>query len=248
MTSPQIQKIERQSSAVVSDYLAELLITDSEEEVTAAQSLTEVPDEGVVTAEAEVLEEVVEQQAPEPDAGMAEPTEGGNAVQAAEAQVEEYPEPEQMLDEIPAAIQPGEDFCAHIVDVGVMKLAVPQQAVESILDFPADLEAEEGTPEWVLGSARDTDSNITVIDLGYLLKGEKTRPAEDCPVLHFKGTEWALMGTDIFISQTVEADWPRWREDLSTKPWLSATISQHRCALLDVPGFIEWLDHGAPAD
>ncbi len=150
--------------------------------------------------------------------------------------------------EVITGIEPGEDFSASITDTGAMKLAIPMQAIDAVLECPTATLIAEPQIAWISGEFVYQQKTIRVVDCEALLNSQAAHEGQKKLVLLLKDTQWGLLCYSAQENTRIAAEWVRWRETLTTKPWLSATIQQYQCALLDLEAFIQWLEQGAPGE
>ncbi len=149
----------------------------------------------------------------------------------------------QAVATLPASkIQKGQNFNAVIADLGAMKIAIPDSAIRAVLDIP-DTFAIHSPLEGVLhGEIQYANQGIKVVNCAALLNPDRQIQEQPQCILLLKQGRYALLCYSAVAETEVLAEWVRWREELHSKPWLTATISRLKCALLEPEDLISWLE------
>ena len=248
---------ENRSKGVVDQHLALSLFLES--------LLTEPRAEEKTTDAQAVVEPVVGAPVPSglPVSELAEPVTPSPAdVTAPESEPEPEPVHEQVageLDEssateantgIPAWAN--EAFQALLFKVGGLTLAVPLLELCGVLEWPETVTPMPGHADFYLGLVNHLDKSIPIVDTARLvLPAERLeRLADDDPlervnriVLIDEG-RWGLACDSVEEVVTLSPGDVRWRESRPSRPWLSGTVVEHMCALIDGAAFANRLHTG----
>ena len=133
--------------------------------------------------------------------------------------------------------------------VAGLRLAIPLNKVHAVLPWPAQLDSSLGNPTWFLGKTWIESRALQVVDTARLIIPKSrqdallARPQSKMGhVVVIGDGRWGLGCDEIFGQIQLLPTQIKWRSAQGTRPWLSGTLAEERCALLDIDTMVELLD------
>lgn len=127
-------------------------------------------------------------------------------------------------------------FECLLFSVAGLKLAVPLVSLGSIHRIESDFTPLVGRADWFLGLYRTGDRNIQVVDTA---KWVMPRQYHDKVVegyqflIRLGDSNWGMACDAVAEAIQLDPDQVKWRTERSKRAWLSGTVIDHMCALLD---------------
>ncbi len=144
-------------------------------------------------------------------------------------------EPQPWLDNgRPAWAQ--DRFECLLFTVAGLKLAVPLISLGAIHKLDEDLTPLVGRAEWFMGLFRSGDRNIQVVDTArWVMPDRYSEEIKDRYkfVIRLGDTNWGMACDTVEQAIQLLPEQVKWRSERSKRPWLSGTVIDHMCALLD---------------
>ena len=129
-----------------------------------------------------------------------------------------------------------ERFECLLFSVAGLKLAVPLISLGSIHKLDKDLTPLVGRASWFMGLYRWGDRNIQVVDTAKWVMPDRYHD-EVKEGYHFiirlGDSNWGMACDSVDQAIQLEPTQVKWRTERSKRPWLSGTVIDHMCALLD---------------
>lgn len=216
----ELEQETKKSDEALAPVIQEELITppqpraESRAEVTPNQIQTqetnkiEVPDEDVAVGQA-VQQEVVEE----------------NLVK----------EPEEWLSN-GRPVWAQNRFECLLFSVAGLKLAVPLISLGAIYQIEKEFTPLVGRADWFMGLYRTHDRNIQVVDTAKWVMPDRYHDQVIDGyqfVIRLGGNNWGMACDSVHESIQLDPAQVKWRSERSKRPWLSGTVIDHMCALLD---------------
>ena len=130
-----------------------------------------------------------------------------------------------------------ERFECLLFSVAGLKLAVPLISLGAIYKIENDFTPLVGRASWFMGLYRHDDRNVRVIDTAQLVMPDRvidsTRENYHY-IIRLGGNNWGMACDAVQESIQLEPDAVKWRTERSKRAWLSGTVIDHMCALIDV--------------
>jgi len=141
-----------------------------------------------------------------------------------------------------------ERFDCLLFSVAGLKLAVPLVSLGSIHKLEEDLTPLVGRADWFIGLYRTSDRNIQVVDTAKWVM--PNRYHEEVLngyefLIRLGDSNWGLACDSVAQAVQLEPTQVKWRSERSKRPWLSGTVIDHMCALLDADTLNYMLYEGA---
>ena len=145
-----------------------------------------------------------------------------------------------------------EAFQALLFKAGGLTLAVPLVELSGVLEWPETISPMPGHADFYLGLVNHLDKSVPVVDTARLVLPQERieRFANDDPlervsriVLIDEG-RWGLACDSVAEMVTLSPGEVRWRETRPNRPWLSGTVVEHMCAMIDGAAFASRLAIG----
>ena len=141
-----------------------------------------------------------------------------------------------------------ERFDCLLFSVAGLKLAVPLVSLGSIHKLEEDLTPLVGRADWFIGLYRTGDRNIQVVDTAKWVM--PNRYHEEVLngyefLIRLGDSNWGLACDSVAQAVQLEPTQVKWRSERSKRPWLSGTVIDHMCALLDADTLNYMLYEGA---
>ncbi len=137
-------------------------------------------------------------------------------------------------------------FQSLLFTAGGLKLSIPLIRSNGILAWNSvDLTPMPGHRVWFLGVVSHHGKFVKVIDVFNFVTpaNYKVKPAKDRlqNIVLIDDANWGLACDSIAGTLTLSQESVRWRTANSKRPWLSGTIIDQMCALLDPDEFVRLL-------
>jgi purine-binding chemotaxis protein CheW len=127
-------------------------------------------------------------------------------------------------------------FECLLFSVGGLKLAVPLISLGAIYRLEKELTPLVGRADWFMGLYRSGDRNVQVVDTAKWVMpdrwSEKVRDGYQF-VIRLGDNNWGMACDLVEQAVQLEPTQVKWRTSRSKRPWLSGTVIDHMCALLD---------------
>ncbi len=143
------------------------------------------------------------------------------------------------------------DFQVLLFTVSGLKLAVPLNELSGILQWGDEYINElPGHASWYLGLIQNQGVNIPVIDTLQQVVPKNRWPEDYIVQRKFKhiilidNSRWGLACEKVVEVITLKTDAVKWRSSRTKRRWLSGTVIEHMCALLDSSEFSTMLKTG----
>ena len=142
-----------------------------------------------------------------------------------------------------AIIQPGRPewgnsrFECLLFSVAGLKLAVPLASLGAIYKIENELTPLVGRADWFMGLYRHLERNVNVIDTAKLVMPDRWHDKVQDNyqfIIRLGGNNWGMACDSVHESIQLMPDEVKWRTERSRRAWLSGTVIDHMCALLDV--------------
>jgi len=127
-------------------------------------------------------------------------------------------------------------FECLLFTVAGLKLAVPLVSLGAIHRLDEDLTPLVGRADWFMGLFRHGDRNIQVVDTALWVMPDRYRQEfrdEYQFVIRLGDTNWGMACNSVEQAIQLEPSQVKWRSERSKRAWLSGTVIDHMCALLD---------------
>jgi len=127
-------------------------------------------------------------------------------------------------------------FECLLFSVAGLKLAVPLVSLGSIHRIESEFTPLVGRADWFLGLYRTGERNIQVVDTAKWVMPEQyhARVIDGYDfVIRLGDSNWGVACDSVAQAITLEPEQVRWRTERSKRAWLSGTVIDHMCALLD---------------
>ncbi len=163
------------------------------------------------------------------------------------------PPPVESRSEIPVWGQ--SRFQVMLFRVAGLTLAVPLVELSGVQEWSEDrLTPMPGHTEWYLGLVSYRNRRVPVIDTAlfvlpenrkaYALESQRQRLKR---IVYIDESRWGLACDEVNEVITLNPDQIRWRSNRTSRRWLSGTVIEKMCALIDPPTFAQMLSQGVPA-
>lgn len=134
-------------------------------------------------------------------------------------------------------------FQCLLFKAGGLTLAVPLVALNSIAEWEGETLNLPGQPAWHLGVLKHRGIQVTIMDTVRLIMPERADAGElagrPTHILIVGGGRWGLQCEKILKPITLEPEQVKWCQQESRPPWMSGTLPDHLCILLDIEGLLE---------
>lgn len=127
-------------------------------------------------------------------------------------------------------------FECLLFSVAGLKLAVPLVSLGSIHRIESEFTPLVGRADWFIGLYRAGDRNINVVDTAKWVMPRQYHEAvlEGYHfVIRLGDTNWGVACDSVAEAIQLEPEQVKWRTERSKRAWLSGTVIDHMCALLD---------------
>ncbi len=127
-------------------------------------------------------------------------------------------------------------FECLLFSVAGLKLAVPLISLGSIHKLDKDLTPLVGRASWFMGLYRSGDRNIRVVDTAKWVMPDRYHDAVKDGydfIIRLGDSDWGMACDSVEQAIQLEPEQVKWRTERSKRPWLSGTVIEHMCALLD---------------
>lgn len=144
-----------------------------------------------------------------------------------------------------------ERFKCLLFKVAGVSLAVPLAKLNGVVSWSEKITPVPGNSRSFLGLLRHHERNVKVMDTAQIVLPEKQQEGTLLPpdqrlknVILVDDFNWGLACDDIGEVITLEPGEVRWRTPKGKLKWLSGTVLQHLCALLEVDALARLLNEG----
>jgi len=130
-----------------------------------------------------------------------------------------------------------ERFECLLFSVAGLKLAVPLISLGAIYKIENDFTSLVGRASWFMGLYRHDERNVRVIDTAQLVMPDRvveTTRENYHYIIRLGGNNWGMACDSVQESIQLEPEEVKWRTERSKRAWLSGTVIEHMCALIDV--------------
>ena len=130
-----------------------------------------------------------------------------------------------------------ERFECLIFSVAGLKLAVPLASLGAIYKIENELTPLVGRADWFMGLYRHLERNVSVFDTAKLVMPDRWNDSVQEGyqfIIRLGGNNWGMACDAVHESIQLMPDEVKWRTERSRRAWLSGTVIDHMCALLDV--------------
>jgi len=142
-------------------------------------------------------------------------------------------------------------FECLLFSVAGLKLAVPLVSLGSIHRIESELTPLVGRADWFIGLYRTGERNINVVDTAkWVMPRQYHEGVIDGYhfVIRLGDTNWGVACDSVAEAIQLEPDQVKWRTERSKRSWLSGTVIEHMCALLDADMLSYLLDNDTRPD
>lgn len=129
-----------------------------------------------------------------------------------------------------------ERFECLLFSVAGLKLAVPLVSLGSIHKIEKDFTPLVGRADWFLGLYRTGGRNIRVVDSAKWVMPQRHVPEVIDGyeyIIRLADSAWGMACDSVAQAIQLEPEQVKWRTERSKRAWLSGTVIDHMCALLD---------------
>ncbi|MCK5091756.1 MAG: chemotaxis protein CheW, partial [Gammaproteobacteria bacterium] len=144
-----------------------------------------------------------------------------------------------------------ERFKCLLFKVAGISLAVPLVKLNGVVSWDGKVTSIPGYSRSFLGVMRHQGRNVKVVDTAQVVLPEKQQEGILLPpeqrlknVILVDNCNWGLACDGIGEVITLDKEEVRWRTSKGKLKWLSGTVLQHLCALLEVDAFTRLLTEG----
>lgn len=151
------------------------------------------------------------------------------------------------LEELPKNGRPvwaQERFECLLFSVAGLKLAVPLISLGAIYKIENDFTPLVGRASWFMGLYRHDDRNVRLVDTAQLVMPDRvvdTTRENYKYIIRLGGNNWGMACDSVQESISIEPEEIKWRTERSKRAWLSGTLIEHMCALIDVEALTDIL-------
>lgn len=138
-------------------------------------------------------------------------------------------------------------FQALLFTVGNLRLAVPLVKLHSVVPWESmETEPLPSQPQWMDGLCFYRGRHVRVVNTAELVLPAERRPDPETlrprKLLVVGDATWALSCRDVEDVITLQPTQVQWRSPQGRRRWLSGTVREHLCALMDTDAFAELLE------
>lgn len=129
-----------------------------------------------------------------------------------------------------------ERFECLLFTVAGLKLAVPLVSLGSIYKIEHEFTPLVGRAEWFMGLYQAQDRNVQVVDTARWVMPDRYHDQIKDKyqfIIRLGGNNWGIACDQVHEAISLEPSQVRWRSERSKRPWLSGTVIEQMCALLD---------------
>lgn len=127
-------------------------------------------------------------------------------------------------------------FECLLFSVAGLKLAVPLISLGAIYRIEKELTPLVGRADWFMGLYRSGDRNVQVVDTAQWVMPDRcsdlVREGYQF-IIRLGDNNWGIACDKVEQAVQLEPSQVKWRTVRSKRPWLSGTVIDHMCALLD---------------
>lgn len=129
-----------------------------------------------------------------------------------------------------------ERFECLLFTVAGLKLAVPLVSLGAIYKIENDFTPLVGRADWFMGLYQTQDRNVQVVDTAKWVMPDRYHDGVKQNykfIIRLGGNNWGIACDQVHEAISLEPTQVRWRSERSKRPWLSGTVIDQMCALLD---------------
>lgn len=133
-----------------------------------------------------------------------------------------------------------ESFDCLLFDVAGLTLAVPLIALGSIHRIENPITPLVGQIDWFIGLYQSGEGSIQVVDTAkWVMPNRYTEGVVERYqfLIRLADSKWGLACDSVAHAIRLDPTQVKWRTQRSQRPWLSGTVIEHMCALLDAETF-----------
>jgi len=141
-----------------------------------------------------------------------------------------------------------ERFECLLFSVAGLQLAVPLVSLGAIYKIENDFTPLIGRASWFMGLYRHDGRNVRVIDTAQLVMPDRvtsTTRENYRYIIRLGGNNWGIACDSVQEAIQLEPSEVKWRTERSKRAWLSGTVIEHMCALLDADTLSQMLNKEA---
>jgi len=128
-------------------------------------------------------------------------------------------------------------FECLLFSVAGLKLAVPLVSLGAIYKIEKEFTPLVGRAEWFMGLYPHLERNVQVVDTAQWVMPDRSCEAVRDGyqfIIRLGGNNWGMACDSVHESIQLEPSQVKWRTERTKRAWLSGTVIEHMCALLDV--------------
>lgn len=132
-------------------------------------------------------------------------------------------------------------FQALLIEVQGLQLAIPEHQLQSIQLKPKlSIKMNNNEPEWFIGSKQQ----LKIVDTAKIILPPEYQEKHNNSdfIIVISDGKWALDCNKINNVITLSPESVRWRQQAGNRPWLAATIVEHKCGILNIDALVEQLE------
>gem|GEM_PF-1306806 len=151
------------------------------------------------------------------------------------------------LDSLPENGRPvwaQERFECLLFSVAGLQLAVPLVSLGAIYKIENNFTPLVGRASWFMGLYRHDERNVRVVDTAELVMPDRvidTTRGNYRYIIRLGGNNWGMACDSVQEAIQLEPEEVKWRTERSKRAWLSGTVIEHMCALIDVKALVDIL-------
>ncbi|NOX09872.1 MAG: chemotaxis protein CheW [Gammaproteobacteria bacterium] len=223
-------------------YLQSLLTPQVADVVEEVPAIVEVPQPVVEIALAPVITPAPPVIAEQPVEVIVVEQAVSTVIAPSEAEQKAEPETQTQGDEHTVPAWGQSTFECLLFKVSGLTMAVPLIKLNGVLVWqPEDVTRMPGSRSWFLGIITNQNKKVKLINTAEIVMpvGRDHSPVQDCGRILLVGDgEWGLVCNSVVEVVALETTAVKWRSARRNRPWLSGTVIQQMCALMDVDAFI----------
>ena len=130
-----------------------------------------------------------------------------------------------------------ERFECLLFSVAGLQLAVPLVSLGAIYKIESNFTPLVGRASWFMGLYRHDERNVRVVDTAQLVMPDRvvsTTREKYRYIIRLGGNNWGMACDSVQEAIQLEPEEVKWRTEQSKRAWLSGTVIEHMCALIDV--------------
>jgi len=137
-----------------------------------------------------------------------------------------------------------ERFECLLFSVAGLQLAVPLVSLGAIYKIESDFTPLVGRASWFMGLCRHDERNVRVVDTAQLVMPDRVEDSTRSNyryIIRLGGNSWGMACDAVQEAIQLEPEEVKWRTERSKRAWLSGTVIEHMCALIDVDSLTDLL-------